>query len=762
MSSPFFGKTFKFTQPDGTSFEVRGWGDQHSAVFETLDGYTLVRNPATGFYEVAQLSEDGAALEPAPGPRGNLDGARVSVPPGLRIHRDAARARGMEGALRMGGRRCDRRREERKNLMRASRALGGPIMAPPQRATVGDFVGLCLLIDFPDEPGTIPRDEVENFCNQEGYTGFGNKGSVFDYFRDNSIGRCRYTNIVAEYYRAQHPKSHYTDPNIQQGVRARQLILEAIAHLQANNFDFALLTADSDGFVYAMNIYYAGEVENNWAEGLWPHAWHLANPVQVAPGKALFDYQFTDMSQQLTLGTFCHENGHMLCDYPDLYDYGGESGGAGAYCLMCAGGNIDEKNPVHISAYLKRLSGWANSLTPIQHNDTIALRAGENDFAIFAKDTAEYFIIENRAKTGRDASLPDAGLAVWHVDEEGNNSNEQMTPSQHYELSLEQADGQFHLESIRSYGDATDLYGEANQRFADSTTPSSKWWDGTTSNLDVFDISAPGNEMTFRARLFEDDGESRTVSAESTPGLDIPDHRTSGVTDSIHIDQDANIIGARVTLDISHTYRGDLRVTLLCPWGATVVLHERNQGGSADDIQRTLDASDIPALATLHNHSTQGDWSLWIQDLARFDTGRLVRWALEFDTSGQTEGPVTLEESPGSHIPDNDPAGILRSLSTAAAGTVGSVELSVDITHSWIGDLRISLRSPAGSEVMLHDRTGRDANDVVKTYTSSNAPVLNELSSEPISGNWQLKVSDHAGQDVGKLNRWKVVIHPTV
>ena len=103
----------------------------------------------------------------------------------------------------------------------------------------------------------------------------------------------------------------------------------------------------------------------------------------------------------------------MLCDYPDLYDYGSESSGAGAYCLMCAGGNIDEKNPTHISAYLKRLSGWAKSVTPIQHNRQIVLPAGENDFAMFTKTSGEYFIVENRSRSGRDVSLPDEGLAGW-------------------------------------------------------------------------------------------------------------------------------------------------------------------------------------------------------------------------------------------------------------------------------------------------------------------------------------------------------------
>ena len=59
MATPFSDKVFTFTQPDGTKIQVRGWGDQHYAVFETLDGFTVVKNPSTGFFEIAQLSSDG-------------------------------------------------------------------------------------------------------------------------------------------------------------------------------------------------------------------------------------------------------------------------------------------------------------------------------------------------------------------------------------------------------------------------------------------------------------------------------------------------------------------------------------------------------------------------------------------------------------------------------------------------------------------------------------------------------------------------------
>lgn len=768
MGTTFTGKQFTFTQPDGSTIQLRGWGNQYDAVFETMDGYTVVKNPATGFFEVARVSADGTMLEPVPGgPRGSLDGARAGVGPGLRPRRDAARARALEGRLRFGRRRCDERREQHKAVARAARALGGPLMAPPRRGTVGDFVGLCLLIDFSDAPATISRDEVERFCNQPGYSGFGNNGSVSDYYKAVSIGRCNYTNVVAPYYRAQHPKSYYTDPNIAYTVRARQLILEALAHHTANHFDFTPLTADDGGFVYAMNVYYAGDVVNNWSEGLWPHASSLATKVPLAPGKAAFDYQFTDMGAELTLGTFCHENGHMLCDYPDLYDYGNESGGVGGFCLMCAGANISEKNPTHVSAYLKRLSGWANSVTAVQHGQQLTLAAGTNDFALFAKNSREYFLIENRAKAGRDAALPDEGLAIWHVDEDGNNSNEQMTPALHYELSLEQADGNFRLERSRSLGDATDLYGQANRRFANTTTPDSKWWDGTASNLDVFDISAPGPTVTFRTALFDNGGGGggggggvQTVQGQSTPGLAIPDNRPDGVTDAIAIGQAATIATVKVTLDITHTFRGDLQVTLMAPWGAAVVLQPRNSGGSADDIRRTFDESDVPDLATFRGHGTQGIWRLLVQDLAAADVGTLNRWALEFATAGGPQALVVLEEAPGTHIPDNNPAGIQRTLTAAAAGTVGGVEVSVDIAHPYVSDLRVTLRSPAGAEVVLHDRAGGSGDNVVTTYTAATTAALGGLAGQPIGGAWRLSVSDLEAADQGKLNSWRVVIQP--
>ncbi len=171
----------------------------------------------------------------------------------------------------------------------------------------------------------------------------------------------------------------------------------------------------------------------------------------------------------------------------------------GHYCLMCFGGS--DNNPTQVGAHLKNAAGWASKVTPLAPGTTATVTAGSNDFLIHRKSATEYFILENRQQAGRDASLPDAGLAIWHVDHLGNNSMEQMTAGQHYECSLAQADARADLERKVNAGDATDLFGGPTAAaFGPGTAPSSHWWDGNPSGLDIEQISEPGSTMTFKVR----------------------------------------------------------------------------------------------------------------------------------------------------------------------------------------------------------------------------------------------------------------------
>lgn len=503
MSFPFFDEVFTFHQPDGTILTVRGWGDQEHAVFETLEGYTVIRDPITGFYQYAASNLDGSELHPTTFRPGSVDPEAVGLPIGARLNRNSAKAYAEIGVS-LPEPRWKVRRGQFRTLQTRTLATSMSL-APPSRQTVGDFVGLCLLIEFPDVPGTISREHVEAFCNQLGYQGFGNNGSVRDYFLDNSAGKLRYSTVVAPYYTARHRREYYTNPSVPYGQRTRELIQETLDFHVSQGFNFNSLTVDDEDYVFATNVFYAGSRVNNWGQGLWPHASRLVTPYRVDTGILAYDYQITDMAESLALGTYCHENGHMLCDFPDLYDYGApgmRSGGVGSYCLMCSGGNADKRNPTQVSGYLKYQAGWASSVTEISAGMSATAPAVGNHFFVHAKSPAEYFIIENRLNSGRDNALPDSGLAIWHIDVLGNNSNEQMTLKSHYECSLEQSDGLFDLERGDHTGDDRDLFHAGwKDTFSDHSVPSSRWWDGSPSGLIVSNISESGPDVMFQADL---------------------------------------------------------------------------------------------------------------------------------------------------------------------------------------------------------------------------------------------------------------------
>lgn len=316
--------------------------------------------------------------------------------------------------------------------------------APP--GSVGDPVGLCLLVDFADAPATIPRDEIERFCNQPGYRGFGNNGSVHDVFVANSIGRCRCTLRVAPCHRAAHPRAYYADTGQPAGQRARLLVAEVLQQLLAGGFDFGGLALDDSGHVRATHLLCAGD-------GLPPQAARLDIALPLQPGAAVLDCQVDALGDGPTLGRFCRAQARMLCGPPAL-------GGAGAFCLTGSGAALDATNPPQLGAPLKWRAGWAQALVPLAAGQRLELPATGNHFALLAGPGDECLVVENRQRSGRDAALPAQGLLLWQVD---------------------------------AHGDR----GLPPQLLAGDTPPL-RWWDGSPVGLALQGITPPGSRIGFR------------------------------------------------------------------------------------------------------------------------------------------------------------------------------------------------------------------------------------------------------------------------
>ena len=84
--------------------------------------------------------------------------------------------------------------------------------------------------------------------------------------------------------------------------------------------------------------------------------------------------------------------------------------------------------------------------------------------------------------------------------------------------------------------------------------------------------------------------------------------------------------------------------------------------------------------------------------------------------------------------------------------------VSIDIQHTYRGDLKVALRAPSGGAAVLHDRGGGSADDLLRSYTTADTPGLTPFLGEEARGEWMLAVADLEGRDVGTLRRWELEI----
>lgn len=532
----YFGdQTYTYHQPDGSTFPVKVYGNDFHAYQETMDGRVIVRDAATGFWCYARLSADGRAFE-STGiavvsqakslDDGAIEATQAGVMPKLRLPADAV----MEQvhAAQTARRVDDKGRPLRPGAAKAGAA--GPLAAPPEQTTTGSHVGLCILVDFSDQVGTIPRANIDAFFNQVSprYTGYGNACSVREYFRVQSGGLLDYTNVVVGYVRVNRPKSYYDD-NTDTG-KAQQLVSDALDKLMLQGFDFTQLTRDVYNYIECINIFYAGTCASDWSMGLWPHSGGISPKlVDSANGIYAFAYQMTDIKTTPKIGTVCHENGHLLCWFPDLYSYNGNPADLAFYSLMDSGNYGDGGfHPTNVDPYLKAAAGWATVVDlTLEDCLTASLEVTTNTFYRYLNpaDPEEYFMFEARGNAGYEgpyggssASVnPTSGVVVYHALETGSNTHSSIrnvaTPdfSVPYELLLVESHpyGIGDLWYLVPSPGTNDSFFSSSQGGVDfldaNTTPALRFWadDGRTleSLLRVFSVSAIGSSMTFDTGL---------------------------------------------------------------------------------------------------------------------------------------------------------------------------------------------------------------------------------------------------------------------
>ena len=485
--SAITGEILTFSQEKGPDVKLRVFGDEFYSRYENIDGYTVVYDIDLGLFCYAYLIKGEFVSS----------GVDLSKAPPDKIFRHLKES------------------EEARNAKfeaRYARMLPPPEPYQPhatlrtfgpnkgllegRRLSDGKIKGLTILVQFKDLKSTVTKEDVDAMLNRENYKENGNFCSVRDYFRLMSGGKLDYTNQVVGPVTLSKNLRYYAN---------HLLVEEALDLAIAGGADLKQFDSLEEGIVDAVNFLYAGQTQ--YLGELWPHNYFLE--LQRGKMKTYF-YMLSSLGrskEDLSIGTFCHENGHMLCRWPDLYDYGTRDGdsekssGLGYYCLMSAGNHNDSgRTPAPVCTYLRNLVGWCDVVCLDKPGEYQAVHGDYKTALLYpSRKYNEYFLIENRSQLGLDKDIPSSGLAVYHCDILGSNEWQGGSATNHYQCGLLQADGHLDLETNRNMGDDMDLFKALPAvAISHSTQPSTNLWDGSESGLIVSCISPPGMTMTFQ------------------------------------------------------------------------------------------------------------------------------------------------------------------------------------------------------------------------------------------------------------------------
>ncbi len=110
-------------------------------------------------------------------------------------------------------------------------------------------------------------------------------------------------------------------------------------------------------------------------------------------------------------------------------------------------------------------------------------------------------------------------------------------------------------------------------------------------------------------------------SFTNSSNVSIRDRRTA--ISNINVTRTGDAGSITIDVDIKHSYRGDLKITIFAPSGASAVLKDTNNDSSNDVLESyTLNATGV---------ESSGNWRLEVYDAFRGDTGFIDSWTINFD-----------------------------------------------------------------------------------------------------------------------------------
>ena len=218
--------------------------------------------------------------------------------------------------------------------------------------------------------------------------------------------------------------------------------------------------------------------------------------------------------------------------------------------------------------------------------------------------------------------------------------------------------------------------------------------------------------------------------------IEIPDNDLLGVADMVTIHSNHKVKSIKVNVVLSHSYPGDLSIELTAPNGEKETL----LSPGAQDVSEQMQL-DVTRCQDLCASGAKGEWTLRVIDAGMHDTGYLLSWQLDM---------LCIEE--GDRLIEDQAILELHHYETAG-GALESINCLLAVEHNHIGDLIINLIAPSGQSMVLHNRTGIDANTLEMSFNTYDLKVFK---GEEVKGLWKLTVEDKLKGDTGRVKNWKI------
>lgn len=381
------------TLADGTVVKAELVGDEHLTYWRTADGACYRQTPSAGVFSKVEFSAlqseyDAVVAQKAAREKAILESARTSMP-----------VKKVEGNKFQGKKKC-----------------------------------LVILANFADTKFKPEHtlDLYKQIINGENYSDetLGFKGSVRDYFKAQSGGQFEIDFDVVGPVDLPKGYAGYGKNDASgrdQAALVYPMVEDAVNLAKDQVTDWKQYDWDGDGLVEEVFVLYAGHGQAKYPQDpdlVWPHK-SAIDPMTVADGVKVSVYACSSelgATEAIDgIGAFCHEFSHCM-GLKDHYDINGRGYGTGFWDIMCFGCyNGNSFLPAEYNSYEKMFCGWKEPIVlnaePQKIEGMKALAAG-GDTYIFYNDgnENEYYMLENRQKTGWDAALPGEGLIVLHVD----------------------------------------------------------------------------------------------------------------------------------------------------------------------------------------------------------------------------------------------------------------------------------------------------------------------------------------------------------